>query len=86
MLITEELSWSDFSGRRRSVGSDEERGKAEVADMQATIFMTHSFILNVRPRKVDYVFLIRWSVGFGSVLRFCRGAGSKLFLAIISYF
>ena len=38
MLITEELSWSDFSGGRRSVGSDEERGKAEVADMQATIF------------------------------------------------
>ena len=29
---------SDFSGGRRSVGSDEERGKAEVADMQATIF------------------------------------------------
>ena len=37
MLITEELQLSDF---RRSVGSDEERGKAEVADMhmQATVF------------------------------------------------
>ena len=29
---------SGFSGGRRSVGSDEERGKAEVADMQATVF------------------------------------------------
>ena len=38
MLITEELQLSDFSGGRRSVGSDEERGKAEVADMQATVF------------------------------------------------
>ena len=38
MLLTEELQLSDFSGGCRSVGSDEERGKTEVADMQATIF------------------------------------------------
>ena len=40
----------------------------------------------VRPRKVDCVFLIRWSVGFGSVPRFRRVAGSRLFLRIMSYF
>ena len=38
MVITEELKLSDFRGGCRSVGSDEERGKTEVADMQATVF------------------------------------------------
>ena len=41
---------------------------------------------NLRPRKVDFVFLIRWSVGSSSVPRFCRGAGSGLNLIIVSYF
>ena len=40
----------------------------------------------LRPRKVDFVFLIRWSVGFGSVPRFRRGTGSGLNLIIMSYF
>ena len=34
----------------------------------------------LRPRKVDLVLLIRWSVGFGSIFRFCLEAGSGIFL------
>ena len=35
-------------------------------------------VRDIRPHKLDYVFLLRWSVGLGTVLRFRLGARNVL--------